>query len=133
MPPSTLNATKLCHFMPPMPAIKGTNVRMNGKKRPRKIARWPHLSRNASDLAMRSGVMALTLPESMILRPKKWPIMKLHWSPRMAAAHATASSATMLKPPLWAKKPAAKSSESPGRNGKKTTPVSMKMIRNTQP
>ena len=51
----------------------------------------------------------------------------------MAAVHATASRATMLKPPLWAKKPEANSSESPGRNGKNTTPVSIKIIRNTQP
>ena len=86
--------------MPPMPAIKGTKVRMNGKKRPRKMARWPHLSKKSSDFLMRSGVMAFTLPEAMILRPKKWPIIKLHWSPRMAAAHAVAKSATMLKPPL---------------------------------
>ena len=77
--------------------------------------------------------MAFTLPEAMILRPKKWPFIKLHWSPRIAAAHAVAKSATMLKPPLWAKKPEANSSESPGRNGKNTTPVSIKMIRNTQP
>ena len=25
-----------------------------------------------------TGVMAFTLPEAMILRPKKWPIIKLH-------------------------------------------------------
>ena len=113
--------------------MKGTKVRINGKKRPRKMARWPHLSRKSSDFLMRSGVMALTLPEAMIFRPKKWPIKKLHWSPKMAAVHATANRATMLKPPLWAKKPEANSSESPGRNGKNTTPVSIKIIRNTQP
>ena len=59
--------------------------------------------------------------------------MKLHWSPRMAAAHAMPSSIKMLKPPLCAKNPDANSSESPGRNGKNTTPVSMKMMRNTKP
>lgn len=32
-----------------------------------------------------------------------------------------------------AKKPAANNNESPGRNGKKTTPVSMKTIRKTKP
>ena len=58
---------------------------------------------------------------------------KLHWSPAMAATHETSSSTTTLNPPLWAKKPLAKSSESPGRNGKKTTPVSTKMMRNTKP
>ena len=97
------------------------------------MARWPHFSRNFSLFSMRSGVMALTLPEEMIFLPKRWPIMKLHWSPRMAAAHAIPSSAMMLKPPLCAKKPEANSSESPGRNGKNTTPVSMKMMRKTQP
>ena len=59
--------------------------------------------------------------------------MKLHWSPRMAAAHAMPSSIKMLKPPLCAKNPDANSSESPGRNGKNTTPVSIKMMRNTKP
>ena len=78
MPPNTLKMTKLRQCMPPMPAIKGTKVRINGKKRPRKIARWPHLSKKSSDFLMRSGVMALTLPEAMIFLPKKWPIIKLH-------------------------------------------------------
>ena len=39
----------------------------------------------------------------------------------------------MLNPPLCAKKPDAKSSESPGRNGKNTTPVSMNTMRKTRP
>ena len=116
-----------------MPAMKGTNVRMNGKKRPRKMARCPHLSRNFSLFSMRSGVMALTLPEATIRVPKKCPIMKLHWSPRMAATQATPRSAKMLNPPPCAKNPDANSSESPGRNGKNTTPVSTKMMRNTKP
>ena len=58
---------------------------------------------------------------------------KLHWSPRMAAAHATPSSTKILKSPVAAKKPEAKSRESPGRKGKKTTPVSTKMIRKMNP
>ena len=57
-----------------MPEMNGMNVRMNGKKRPRNTASGPHLSIMASVLAMRSGVMALTLPDSMMRRPKKWPI-----------------------------------------------------------
>ena len=36
-------------------------------------------------------------------------------------------------PPLCAKNPEAKSSESPGKKGKNTTPVSMKMMRKTKP
>ena len=85
---------------------------------------------------MRSGVMALTLPDATILRPKKWPIIKLHWSPKMAATHTTPSKMKMLKPPPsppCAKKPEAKSRESPGRKGKKTTPVSIKIMRKTKP
>ena len=113
--------------------MKGTKVRMKGKKRPRKMARWPHLSRKASLLAMRSGVMALTLPDATILVPKKCPIMKLHWSPMIAAAQAMPSRRKMLNPPPCAKNPEAKSRESPGRNGKNTTPVSMKTMRKTQP
>ncbi len=116
--------------MPPMPDRKGTKVRMKGKKRPRKTASGPHLSMRAWDFSMRSGVIDLTLPDSMMRTPKKWPMAKLHWSPRMAAHHTVMSSGMRESPPpSAAKHPAAKSSESPGRNGNTTTPVSMKMMR----
>ena len=81
---------------------------------------------------MRSGVIDLTLPEAMMRWPKKWPMAKLHWSPRMAAHHTVSSSGKSdSPPPSAAKQPAANSSESPGRNGNTTTPVSMKMMRNS--
>ena len=113
-----------------MPDKNGTNVRMNGKKRPRNTASGPHLSSSACDLAMRSGVIDLTLPDAMMRWPKKWPMAKLHWSPRMAAHHTVTSSGSRLRPPpSVANTPAANSSESPGRNGMTTTPVSMKMMR----
>lgn len=57
----------------------------------------------------------------------------------IGASHTTGSSAAIGSAD-WpvaasgaAKKPAANSSESPGRNGKNTTPVSMKMIRKMNP
>ena len=53
-PPRMLYLTKSTQCMPPMPARKGTKVRINGKKRPKKMARLPHLSKNASDLAKAS-------------------------------------------------------------------------------
>ena len=64
--------------------------------------------------------------------PKKRPMAKLHWSPRMAAHHTvTNSGSSESPPPSAAKHPAAKSSESPGRKGMTTTPVSIKMMRNS--
>ena len=93
------------------------------------------MSRKASDLAMRSGVIALILPDAMMRLPKKWPMKKLHWSPTTAATH-TSSSRWMMSRPLagsCAKKPAANRRESPGRKGMKTTPVSMKMIKKMKP
>ena len=60
--------------MPEMPEMNGMKVRMNGKKRPRNTASGPQRSIIVSVLAMRSGVMALTLPDSMMRRPKKCPM-----------------------------------------------------------
>ena len=57
----------------------------------------------------------------------------------MGASHTTGSKAASGSADLpvaasgAAKKPAANNNESPGRNGKKTTPVSMKTIRKTKP
>ena len=59
--------------------------------------------------------------------------MKLHWSPKIAAAHVIPIKTKIENPPLWAKKPDANKSESPGKNGKKTTPVSIKIIKSTNP
>ena len=73
-PPSTENGVKRLQRMPEMPEMNGMNVRMNGKKRPRNTASGPHFSIIFSVFSMRSGVMALTLPDSRMRRPKKWPI-----------------------------------------------------------
>ena len=73
-PPKIENGVKRVQRMPEMPEINGINVRINGKNLPKNTAIGPHLSIIFSVLAMRSGVRALTLPDSTIRLPKKWPI-----------------------------------------------------------
>ncbi len=68
------NGVKRLQRIPEMPEMNGMNVRMNGKKRPRNTAKGPHFSIIFSVFSIRSGVIALTLPDSMMRRPKKWPI-----------------------------------------------------------
>ena len=74
IPPRIENGVKRTQRIPDTPEINGMNVRINGKNLPKNTAKGPHFSIIASVLATRSGVRALTLPDSTILRPKKWPI-----------------------------------------------------------
>ena len=66
-----LNSVNLAKFMCPVPAMNGANVRKNGMKRVMTMVSPPYFSKKLSSLAMRSGVSAFTLPESMMRLPKK--------------------------------------------------------------
>ena len=67
----TLNSVNRAKFMWPVPAMKGANVRKNGMNRVMTMVRPPYFSKKWSSFAMRSGVSAFTLPESMMRCPKK--------------------------------------------------------------
>ena len=69
-PPMTLNSVNFAKFMWPVPAMNGANVRKNGMKRVMTMVRPPYFAKKWSSLAMRSGVSAFTLPESMMRVPK---------------------------------------------------------------
>ena len=71
MPPMQLNSVNFPKFICPVPAMNGANVRKNGMKRVMTMVRPPYLSKKWSSFAMRSGVSAFTLPESMMRLPKK--------------------------------------------------------------
>ena len=51
--------------------MNGANVRKKGMKRVMTMVSPPYFSKKLSSLAMRSGVSAFTLPESMMRLPKK--------------------------------------------------------------
>ena len=65
-----LNIVNFAKFMCPVPAMNGANVRKNGMKRVMTMVSPPYFSKKLSSLAIRSGVSAFTLPESMMRVPK---------------------------------------------------------------
>ena len=68
--------------------------------------------------------------ECMGFCPKYLPIIKLAASPKIAAAKSSNTMTWMFMPPMAAIPPAANSSESPGKNGVTTKPVSQKITTN---
>ena len=63
-------------------------------------------------------------------QPKDLPIQKLLLSPKNAPINIIMAKITMSKCPLADSPPATNNSESPGRNGVTTKPVSAKITRN---
>ena len=98
-----------------------------GTKRARKMVLRPCLSKKACVLSRCSGLIHRDLAARL---PTRRPIEKLTVSPSTVAATRTANSRKGLKWPRAANAPAANSSESPGRKGTTTRPVSMKMTTN---
>ena len=70
-PPIAFQMVNTPNFILPRPQTKGAKVLKNGMKRVITTVSPPYLSKKLLSLSMRSFVMPLTLPDLIILSPKK--------------------------------------------------------------
>lgn len=116
-----------------MAETNGIKVRMMGMNRPKKIAIAPYLSKKVR--ALDKSFSLMNFPKIRwrgMISPNLFPKKKLSESPPIEAARKMKMNRPMFNPyvAFAESAAAANNNESPGRNGKITAPVSIKMIAN---
>lgn len=135
IPPAMLYFVKVFVCIWLIPAVNGMTVRIMGMKRPKKTAAFPWWVKKVYAFLSLCGLRSLdNNREAVILLLKCLPSLKLMKSPTVAAIDKMTISWTILSEWLRAASdPHKNKTESPGRNGVMTKPVSENINKKSSP